>query len=152
MFGMNPMMIKSRIARFNIGIKITENWNNIKNGKRKDLKFFCNIEKCYKCKNIFSPIIEKNTKIYTDDSIQKNYSILAPKAIITFLKADYNNVIFTDDNKKTCEKFGEIEFDEGKDYDENDKELIVELKFGGTFVDAKIRYKDVEKSLPVFFK
>ena len=61
MFGMNPMMIKSRIARFNIGIKITENWNNIKNGKRKDLKFFCNIEKCYKCKNIFSPIIEKNT-------------------------------------------------------------------------------------------
>ena len=152
MFGMNPMMIKSRIARFNIGIKITENWNNIKNGKRKDLKFFCNIEKCYKCKNIFSPIIEKNTKIYTDDSIQKNYSILAPKAIITFLKADYNNVIFTDDNKKTCEKFGEIEFDEGKDYDENDKELIVELKLGGTFVDAKIRYKDVEKSLPVFFK
>ena len=37
MFGMNPFVIKSRITKFNIEIRINENWDESKHFKRKDL-------------------------------------------------------------------------------------------------------------------
>lgn len=151
MFGMNPFAIKSRISRFYIGVQTTENWNEIKHFKRQDLKFFCPIEKCYKCSNIFSPIILKNQNVLVDEWIGEKYSILSSKCVIVFLRTDNNNTIFTDDKIKRCQIFGKIEFDAGNEFDINDNDLLVELKLGGTFVDAKIKYKDVEKSTPVFF-
>ena len=151
MFGMNPLIIKSRISRFNIGIQINEKWNEVKHGKREDLKYFCSIEKCYKCKKIFSPIISKNKRLSVEEWVSKYYIILGPNCIIDFLKTDYDDVIFTDDKTKKCEQFGEVYFDIGKEYDENDRDLIIELKLGGTFVDAKIIYKEVEKFIPLYF-
>ena len=152
MFGMNPLLIRSRIARFNIGIEINEIWNELKHGKRKDLKYRCKIENCEKCKNIFSPIISKNKKIIAGEWVKKYFSIICSKCFITFLKTDYDNVIFTDDEFKKCVKFGETEFDVGEQFDKNDKDLIVELKLGGTFIDARMKYKEVEKSIPLYFK
>ena len=37
MYGMNPFVIKSRITKFNIGIRISENWDKSKHFKRQDL-------------------------------------------------------------------------------------------------------------------
>ena len=37
MFGMNPFVIKSRITKFNIGMRISENWDASKHFKRQDL-------------------------------------------------------------------------------------------------------------------
>lgn len=152
MFGMNPLMIKSRISRYNIGIEISQEWNEFRHGRRKDLKYFCPIEKCYKCKNIFSPIILKNKQIFVDKWLKKNYKLISSKAQVIFLKTDYDDIIFTDDEKKKCEKLAEISFDTGKKYDENEREVIVELKLGGTFIDAKIKYKEVEAHIPVYFQ
>ena len=152
MFGINPLMIKSRIARYNIGIKISQDWNEFIHGTRKDLKYFCPIEKCYKCCNIFSPIILKNKKISVDDWLKQNYRLMYSKANIIFLKTEYDNVRFTDEQKKKCEKLVEIPFDAGKEFDENERDLMIELKLGGTFIDAKIKYKEVEKSTPIFFQ
>lgn len=151
LFGINPLIIKSRIARYNIGIQTNEKWDEFKHGERKDLKYFCKIENCDKCKNIFSPIILKNKKILVEEWVKKHFTILSSICSITFLKTDYDNVIFTDDKLKKCEKFGETDFDVGEVFDENDKDLIIELKLGGTFIDAKIIYKGVEKSIPFFF-
>ena len=47
MYGINPLVIKSRIARYNIGIHVSQVWNEMIHGKRKDLKFFCPVDKCY---------------------------------------------------------------------------------------------------------
>ena len=152
MFGINPLVIKSRISRYNIGIEVSQDWNEIRHGKRKDLKYFCSIEKCYKCKNIFSPIILKNKKILVDEWVKEGFKLIDSKCCVNFLRTDYNNVIFTDDPKKKCEKFGEIPFDAGNEYDENDRDLTIELKLGGTFIDARIKYKEVEKQSPVFFQ
>ena len=152
MFGINPLVIKSRISRYNIGVRISENWDEIKHGKRNDLKFFCPIEKCYKCRNIFSPIILKNKKILVDEWVKESFKLIDSRCYINFLRTDYDNVVFTDDQKKNCEIFGEIPFDAGKEYDINDRDLTIELKLGGTFIDAKIKYKEVEKQSPVFFQ
>ena len=54
--------------------------------------------------------------------------------------------------KKNCEEFSKINFEVRKEYDENDKDTIVELKLGGTFNDSKIKYKEVEKKIPLFFQ
>ena len=151
MFGMNPFVIKSRISRFDIGIRTAENWDEIKHFKRQDLKFFCPIEKCYKCKNIFSSIISKNQNVFVDEWISKKFNLLGSKCDIVFIRTDNDNTIFTDDKLKKCQIFGTIKFDAGNEFDINDKDLLIELKLGGTFVDAKIKYKDVEKSTPVFF-
>ena len=151
MFGMNPYLIKSRIARYDIGIRISEKWNEDRHSKRQDLKYFCPIEKCYKCDNIFSPIIIKNQNVLVDEWIGKDYKILDSKCDIVFLKTENDKVIFTDDKTKKCDKFGTIKFDAGDEYDKDNKNLFVELKLGGTFIDAKIKYKDVEMSTPVFF-
>ena len=151
MFGMDPLMINSRVARFNIGIRISENWNDLKHWKRKDLKYFCTIENKYKCSNIFSPIILKNKKLTIDNWVSKHYSLLDSNCNIAFMKTDYDDALFTDDSVKQCEKFGEIKFDAGKEYDESDKDLIVQLKLGGTFIDAKVIYKEVEQTMPLYF-
>ena len=151
MFGMNPLVINSRVARFNIGIKISEDWNYLKHSKRQDLKYFCTYEKKYKCRNIFSPIILKNKNITIDNWVSKNYSLLASNCSVVFMKTDYDNALYTDDLDKKCEKFGEINFNAGKEYDENDKDLIVKLKLGGTFIDAKVIYKEVEQTMPLYF-
>ena len=152
MFGMNPLVIKSRIARLNIGVQTSEKWNEIRHGKRKDLKYFCPIEKFYKCSKIFSPIILKNKKISVDELVRKNYRLIAPKTSIIFFKTDFNNAYFIDNPFKKCELLGKIQFDAGEEYDENDRDLTIELKFGGTFIDARIKYKEVEKSSPIFFQ
>ena len=41
-----------------------------------------------------------------------------------------------------CQKFGELVFDVGDKYDKNDRDLIIELEMGGTFISANIRYKN----------
>ena len=37
MFGMNPFVFKSRITKFNIGMRISENWDESKHFKMQDL-------------------------------------------------------------------------------------------------------------------
>ena len=106
MFGINPLTINSRLARYNIGIRVNESWNDLKHWKRKDLKYYCNKEKNYRCKNIFSPIILKNNKIKAENWISRNYKIIEPKCSIVFIKTDCDNAIFTDDEKKNVKNLG----------------------------------------------
>ena len=50
-----------------------------------------------------------------------------------------------------CLKFGELQFNVGNKFDKNERDLIVELKLGGTFIQATITYKDIKKEAPFDF-
>lgn len=147
-FGFNPFIIKSRISKFTIGVSCNEKWNEKKYGKRQDLKFFCDIEKCYKCKNTFSPIIFRGENIAVNDIRKREYYIISPKSTVIFYKTLYYNVKYIDEvfnTKRKCIEFGRLLLDVKDIFDFNDKDIVVELQLGGTFIDAKIKYKGIEK-------
>ena len=152
--GFEPYMIKTRISKYTIGISVEENWDEKKHGKRQDLKFYCKIEKCYKCKNVFSPIIFRKDKIDVDDIRSRYYNIIQPINNVVFYKTVYSNVKYIDEtfnSNKKCIEFGRIPFDVKDLFDPTNKDVVIELQLGGTFVDAKIKYKGIEKSFPFNF-
>lgn len=154
LFGFDPYIIESRKSRYTIGISCTENWNESKYGHKKEKKFFDKEYNCYRCKDCFSPIIKINETIKVEKPIIKHYEILAPKTTITFYKTTFNNVIFIDEKiffSQKCLKFGELIFDVGDKFEKNQRDLTIELKLGGTFIDATIKYKDIKKEAPFDF-
>ena len=149
-FGFDPYIIKSRISKFTIGIRVSEKWNELIHGKRKDLKFFDKEYNYYCCSNVFSPIIYREQKININEVKCNNYNMRSSQAKIRFYKTIYKNVKFIDEKsislKKKCYQFGELIFDVGDKFDKNSRGIVVELYLGGTFIDAKIKYKEIEKS------
>ena len=144
-FGLNPYIIKRRVSKFTIGIRCNEKWDEKKHGMHPEKKYFDFDDNCYRCKDIFSPIIERDQKISVDEIYSKNYDIKGGKTTITFYKTLYNNITFVDEKiviTSKCQKFGELVFDVGDKYDKNDRDLIIELEMGGTFISANIRYKN----------
>lgn len=153
-FGFDPYIIKSRVSKYTIGISAVQKWDKKRHGKRPDLKFFCKIDNCYKCKSIFSPIIFIKDKIDIKDTRLRHYKIIEPKGTLVFYKTIYYNVNYIDEtfnSKRKCIEFGRIPFDLKDSFDPSNKDLIVELKLGGTFIDAKMKYKGIEKSSPFNF-
>ena len=145
-FGFDPFVIKSRISKFTIGINVNSNWNEELHGKRQNLKYFDELDKCYYCKNVFSSIILMKQKVGIDEIISKKFKINNSKKIIKFFKTIEQNVIFIDENlaNKKLLQFGELTLDVGESFDINNRNIIIELYLGGTFIDAKVKYKDVE--------
>ena len=42
-------------------------------------------------------------------------------------------------------QFGELTLDVGKSFDNNNRDVVLELYLGGTFIDAKVKYKNIEE-------
>ena len=153
-FGFDPYVIKSRISKFTIGTNVNDIWNETLHGRRKDLKYFDKIDNCYRCKDVFNPIIFKNKKVGTNEIISTNLKLSSSKNTTKFYKTIYENVIFIDEidekstttSKKKLLQFGEICLDVGNSFDINNRKIVIELYLGGTFIDAKIKYKDIEKN------
>ena len=150
-FGFDPYIIKSRVSKFTIGVNVNCEWNESLFGKRNDLKYFDKIENCYYCHNFFCPIILKNQKVGINEIISEEYKLSSSKNIIKFYKTKYNNVIFIDEkltktSKNKLMQFGELCLDVGNSFDINKRDVVVELYLGGTFIDAKIKYKNIEKN------
>ena len=143
-FGLNPYIIKRRIAKYTIGIRCNEKWDEKKHGMHPEKKYFDYDDNCYRCRDIFSPIIERDQKISVDEIYSKSYDIKNSKTIITFYKTLYNNIIFVDEKiviTNKCQKFGELVFDIGDKFDKKYRDLVIELEMGGTFISASIKYK-----------
>ena len=85
-------------------------------------------------------------KVGIDEIISKKFSINYSKNTIKFYKTIEQNVIFIDENlaNKNLKQFGELTLDVGESFDINNRNIIIELYLGGTFIDAKVKYKDVE--------
>ena len=146
-FGFDPFVIKSRISKFTIGVNVNTNWNEKLFGKREDLKYFDKLANCFKCSNVFFPIILRNQKVCIDEIISKNFKMSSSKKTIKFYKTIGQNVIFIDENlaNKKLLQFGELTLDVGESFDINNRNIELELYLGGTFIDAKVKYKNIEK-------
>ncbi len=143
-FGLNPYIVKRRISKFTIGVNCDQIWDEKRHKNHPEKKYFDTDDNCYRCKDIFSPIIEKNKKIEVNEINSKHYLLKSSKASIRFYKTLYNNVTFIDEKiigKYKCQIFGGLIFDVGDEYDKDNTNLIIELKLGGTFISAQIKYK-----------
>ena len=145
-FDFDPFVIKSRISKFTIGVNVNTNWNEKLHGKKQDLKYFDKLENCYYCRDVFIPIISMKQKVGINEIISKNFKMSSSKNIIKFYKTIEQNIIFIDENlaNKNLKQFGELTLDVGESFDINNRNVIIELYLGGTFIDAKVKYKNIE--------
>ena len=137
-----------RKAKYTFGINVREKWkDSIHNSGGK--KIFDKIEKRYYCENIFSKFITKGDELRPEEIIEKSYIINGPKATIELYKTEENDVLFCDqkdeDGKLKIWKFAEYEIDVGNDYDINEREIIVKMKLGGTFITSMAIYCKTNK-------
>ena len=143
-FGLNPYIIRKRISKYTIGIRCSETWDELKHGDHPEKKYYDQEDKCYRCMDIFSTIIQRGQKILADEINVRHYEIISRKSTITFLKSLYLDIKYVDEKSfffPKCSQFGSLTFDAGEDFDKKDRDLIIELKFGGTFISGTVKYK-----------
>lgn len=157
-FGYNPFIIKSRISKYTIGVKCNEDWDQSIHGKRPELKFFDENEKKFYCRKIFTPIIHQKEKIGVDEKKKQYFLLRGGTSSITFYKTKFKNVKFIDETylymnirRNKCIELFETLYDIEDIYDEKDRNLIIELQLGGTFVYGNIIYKGISKPVEFHF-
>ena len=150
-FGLNPFIIRKRISKYTIGVECTETWNESKHGDHPEKKFYDEEDKCYRCSDIFSPIIQKDQKISVDAINSRHYEIKFRKTKIIFYKTLFHEIKYVDEKYilPKCSEFGNLTFDAGDDFDKKDRDLIIDLKLGGTFILGEVKYK--KKKQKIYF-
>ena len=103
--------------------------------------------------NLFSKFITINQYINFNDVIRKNYNCLDKSTNIIFYKTYKENCTYTDEkdenNQLIIHKFGGVVFKIGEDYDRNQKDITIEMKLGGTYIDVKAIYMKTGKTLNI---
>ena len=151
LFGFDSNVIRKRRARYTIGIMSSRDWEeNIH--KVKGIKESFNLHEGFYCTNLFSKFITKNEYINFDKVITKKYDAMLPNPSIVFYKTLEENCTFIDEKneegKPKLEKFGEVIFDIGKDYDKKNNHVKINMKMGGTYIDVSAIYVKTGKKLP----
>lgn len=132
-FSFNRNIISVRKAKYSIGIGIQDDWINEYEGKGKKIKQNDN----FYCDNLFSKFITKNENIPYDKVIKNYYYMGCPTIIIYLYFTQLDNATFIDQKGEKGNlivfKFGELILDVNEHYAPKNKEVIIEMKFGGTF-------------------
>ena len=135
LFGINPNIINTRIAKYTIGQGMRDYWNEERHSKM-GKKVFDEVDKDWKCEDCFSKFIEVQQKLKINEEITKSYRMAGPRyCTLNFYQTLSPNPIFTFENG--VEKIGNCELDAGKDYPPEERSIEVTMKFGGTFIDVK---------------
>ena len=138
LFGINPNKIIQRKARYTIGMIIDFLWDeklHSDNGK----KYYDEVNKVYRCRDCFSIFIKINQTIELGQEIIKNYILLKPRyCSMKFFKTLKSNPIFV--YEEGIEEIGQMELDAGKDYPPKERDFIVTMRIGGTFIDVKAKH------------
>jgi hypothetical protein len=105
----------------------------------------------YQCINCFSKFITINQNLKLNDIISHSYEMIGKRGcLFQFYKTKKSNPIFT--FEEGIELIGECELDAGKDYNNRDeRELLVKLKFGGTFIDVNSIHLKCGKNISAKF-
>ena len=132
---MNPYIIMERKAKYTIGMGFRELWKEDKHSEMGKKIFNFEIGK-YQSYNCFSKFITINQVLKLNDIISHIYYMIEKrKCNLKFYKTKKSNPIFT--SEEGIVLIGECELDAGKDYNNrNERELLVKLKFSGTFLDV----------------
>ena len=153
LFGFQNDIIRRRKAKYTLGIRASDDWND--KYKDKGIKVYSEINKNYICSNIFSKFITVNQYIKFNDIIRQEYDATNENPYIDFYKTYKKDCIFIDEKDENDEliikKFGSINFNIGKDFDINKKKVIIEMKLGGTYIDVSIIYEKTGKKIDSSF-
>ena len=100
--------------------------------------------KGYQCINLFSKFITINQYIGFEQIISKEYDTIGAKPKIIFYKTLKENCTYIDEKDENSNliinKFGEVVFDIGEDYDVNNRMIRIDMKLGGTYIYASAIY------------
>ena len=151
LFGLDPNIIITRKAKYSIGFNCDDVWDERIHGGIGE-KYYDNNNNCYKCKNSFHSFIKKGQDIPSNDVIEQSFATMNPRIIVLrFFKSDkVNPVLWTEDG---VEEIGNAQLDLGRDYPDNERNFIIKLKFGGTYVDASCYHENSKRELsfPLYF-
>ena len=137
LFGFQNNIIRKRKAKYTFGIKKYSIWKDIYEGK--GIKSYQEIEKDYYCSNLFGKFITRNQYILFDEIIKKNFEALNPNPEIIYYKTNKEDCTYTDEKDENrnliLEKLGSATFKIGEDFDVNQRDVIIEMKLGGTYIE-----------------
>lgn len=152
LFGFQNNIIRKRKAKYTLGIKVSNKWEEKYKGK--GIKKYDEIAKEDHCKNLFSKIITINQYIPFDKIIKKNYKALNPNPEIIFYKTYKENCTFINEKDRNGKliifEFGKLDFNIGNDFDINNRDVIIEIRMGGTYIDGCAILKKNGKKLPIY--
>ena len=149
LFGFNNNIIRKRKSKYTIGIQVHRDWNENKY-KDKGIKVSSKFDG-EQCSNLFQKFFTKNEYIDFDQIISKKFTALQKKISIVFYKTFKENCTYIDEKDENgqliIEKFGEVEFDLGEDFDSNKRDIRIEMKIGGTYIYASANYLKTDKQI-----
>ena len=136
LFGLNPGIIHTRLAKYTLGTDVYDVWNDEIHSKGGEKIFDEDDQKWY-CKDTFDKFIEVGQKLNYDESLPPHsFIMLGPRTLnLQFYKSLKPNPIFI--SEKGVEKIMECELDAKKDYPVSERELKVYMYCGGTSIDIK---------------
>ena len=144
-FAKNSFTISKRIARFSLGIKTYEEWNEKFEKIPGAIKIKDEQNDKWVLLNKFTPFYKKNKSIDVNSEGKKNiFDMRSEHSSIEFYKSDFDGPIYVvgqlDENKKEItEKFGCLKFNV-KNFDIKETGVEIEVKLGRTFLSAKVVY------------
>jgi hypothetical protein len=137
LFGIEPSTISIRKAKYTIGKKINDFWDDKKHSER-GTKYFNEETRKWMCEDCFEKFIEINQNLqYEQEIISSSYPLIKSQTAVTmfFYKTEKPNPIFI--FEKGITKIGELRLVFGKEYEKyEDREIKTIMKFGGTFIDV----------------
>ena len=144
LYSYDHFIISPRKAKFTFGIKASEVWNDEihKNGGKKVKDEKNKIEKCINC---FTKFITKNDNLRPDQEKSHKFIMNNSNVAIQLYKTDRENATFTDEKDEKgnliIQKFGHFNIDVGDQYDNNNREVEIKMKLGGTFISLSAIYQ-----------
>lgn len=151
LFGLNPNIIKSRKSPYTIGFNSDHYWDdNIHSGK--GIKYYDFTFNCFKCQNTFDKLIEKGEDIQIGHKITRFYISTNSRYInLKFFKSEKESPFLWTENG--VELLGEDRLDLEEDYPIDQRNFILIIEFGGTFVEAKCIHNlsNKSKNLKLYF-
>ena len=130
-FGLNPNKIIQRKAKYTIGMSV-----DVKYNEKIHLGATTYIEEGIKyAHGCFSKFIEINQDLKLNEEIYNDYLTINPRYCkMKFYKTLKKDPIFVNEDKVYF--IGECDLDAGKDYPKGERNIIVTMKFGGTFINV----------------
>lgn len=151
LFGLYPEIIKVRKAPYTIGFNCDDFWDeNIHGGFGQ--KYYDSKSNTFKCRNSLHPFIKKVQDIPKDFIVEQDFITMNSRIImLKFFKSEKENPVLWTENG--VELIGNLQLDLGEDYPEEERDFIIKLKFGGTFVDATCYHPKSRRNLsfPLYF-
>ena len=151
LFGLDPNIKNTRKAKYSIGFNCDDIWDEKIHGGIGE-KYFDNNNNVYKCRNSFHSFIKKGQDISPNDVVEQSFATMNPRTIVLrFFKSEKVNPVLWTEND--VEEISNAQLDLGRDYPENERDFIIKLKFGGTYVDASCYHVKSQRELrfPLYF-